>query len=104
MQCTVPKSHFNGKSGLFFTSHINHLNGRSINYEVPPVKVILPNSNNDQNNNKKNNTTLIIIFCIIGGIILLAIVILLIICIKRRRISSGEIDTEKENIGSLGEN
>ena len=111
-QCTVPISHFKGKkSGLFFTSHKNHLDGQSIFYEIPPVKVILPNSNNNEddnnnknNNNNKSNKTLTIVLCIIGGVILLAVAILLIIIIKRKRTSSTEIDTEKENIGSLGEN
>ena len=104
-QCFVPKSHFKGKkSGLFFTSHINYLNSRFINYEAPPVKVILPNSNNDKNNNNnKSNKTLIIVVCLIVGIILLALVIFLFIRIKRKRISSNEIDIEEGIIGGPDE-
>ena len=42
-RCKVPKSHFNGKeSGYYFTKHTNHLDGKSISYEAPPIKIILP--------------------------------------------------------------
>ena len=44
-RCTVPKSHYNGlKNGYYFTKHQNLLGGKSNNYEVPPVKVILNDS------------------------------------------------------------
>ena len=41
-RCVVPKSHFEGKeSGYYFTKHTNHLDSKSINYEVDPVYVFL---------------------------------------------------------------
>ena len=40
LRCLVPRSHFE-KSGYYFTKHTNHLDGKSIFYEIPPVKVIL---------------------------------------------------------------
>ena len=44
--CTVPKTHFyKKKSGYYFITHKNHLNGQSICYEAPPIKVIAPKLN-----------------------------------------------------------
>ena len=40
-RCTVPKSHFKGKTiGYYATKHTNHLGGKSFNYEISSVKVI----------------------------------------------------------------
>lgn len=42
IKCSVPKSHFNGKkSGYYFTKQRNINDGKSILYEIPPIKVIL---------------------------------------------------------------
>ena len=42
IKCTLDKHHFNGKkSGYYFTKHSNPMNAKSINYEVPPIKVIV---------------------------------------------------------------
>ena len=42
IKCTLDKHHFNGKkSGYYFTKHSNPMNVKSINYEVPPIKVIV---------------------------------------------------------------
>ena len=41
-KCEVTKEHFKGKkSGDYFLKHTNHLEKKSTNYEVPPIKVIL---------------------------------------------------------------
>ena len=46
--CIVPKSHFHGKkSGYYNILRLNHRGGKSIFYEVNPIKVIL----NDNENN-----------------------------------------------------
>ena len=55
-RCYVPKSHFEGKEGYYFTKHTNHLGNKSTNYEAPPVKVILydpPTPSNDSHGNLK---------------------------------------------------
>ena len=45
IKCVVPKSHFKGKkNGYYFTKHRNQFEGKSISYEIPPIKVILPDS------------------------------------------------------------
>lgn len=96
--CIVPKSHFKGKkSGFYFISHKNYLNSQSINYEAPPVKIIL----SDEGDNSNQNNTFTIILFIVGGIILVALIIIIIICIKKKRTTSSDIDTEKE-VGDLG--
>lgn len=42
-RCKVPKNHFDGKkSEYYFTKHSNHLDGKSLSYETPSIKVILP--------------------------------------------------------------
>ena len=47
-RCVVPKSHFQSKSnGYYFIKHNNHLNSKSINYEIPPIKVILEEDSPD---------------------------------------------------------
>ena len=82
--------------------HQNHFKGKSISYEVPPIKVILSNSNISNNTNNTNNT-LIIIIAIIGGIIILAIIIFLIFnC--RKKVTSPEIEINKvdKDIGLVG--
>ena len=123
-RCTVPKSHFKGlESGYYFTKHQNHLNGKSISYEVPPVKVILsdpgsdsdkdsdddsdsnsnPNSNDNSNSNDGSNssTTLIIVLSVVGGIILILLIVFLIIHFRKKN-SSSNIDTQNANdIGLL---
>ena len=51
-RCTLPKSYFEGKkSGYYFTKHDNHFDGKSFNYEVAPVKVILDDTNSKGNIN-----------------------------------------------------
>jgi len=107
-RCTVPKSHFKGlENGYYFTKHQNHLNGKSISYEAPPVEVILsssdPNSNSNPNSNDGSNssTTLIIVLSVVGGIILILLILLLIIHFKKKN-SSSNIDTQNANdIGLL---
>ena len=85
-QCIVPKSHFEGKkTGYYFTMHTNHLNEKSFSCEVPPIKVILPDSNN----------TLIIILSIIGGLIII-ILIIFVICFCRKRLKSQEIEVNED--------
>ena len=91
--CIVPKSHFEGKSGYYFTMHQNHFKGKSISYEVPPIKVILSNSNISNNTNNTNNT-LIIIIAIIGGIIILVIIIFLILFYRKKE-KSPEVEINK---------
>ena len=126
--CTVPKSHFEGlENGYYFTKHQNHLNGKSISYEAPPVKVILsdpgsdsdkdsdkdsdddsdsnsnPNSNDNSNSNDGSNssTTLIIVLSVVGGIILILLIVFLIIHFRKKN-SSSNIDTQNANdIGLL---
>ena len=52
LKCKINKSHFIGKqSGYYFIQQSNHLNTKSINYEVPPIKVIL-NSEEDEEENQ----------------------------------------------------
>ncbi len=93
-RCTVPKSHFKGlENGYYFTKHQNHLNGKSISYEAPPVKVILSDSN--------SSTTLIIVLSVVGGIILILLIVFLIIHFRKKN-SSSNIDTQNANdIGLL---
>ena len=46
-RCNVSKEHFKGKkNGLYFIKHSNHLGKKTINYEVPPIKVILGSKGN----------------------------------------------------------
>ena len=46
-RCTVTKDHFKGqKSDFYFTKHSNHIGGKSISYEAPPIKVILKSKGN----------------------------------------------------------
>ena len=41
-KCEITKEHFKGKkNGDYFLKHTNHLNKKSTNYEIPPIKVIL---------------------------------------------------------------
>lgn len=45
VRCTVSKSHFEGKkNGYYYTKQNNHLNGKSTNYYIDPIKVILYDS------------------------------------------------------------
>ena len=98
--CIVPKNHFKGKeNGFYFISRKNHLNGQSICYEIPPVKIILPKENS--NKGDKGSNTLTIVLCVIGSITLLALLIFIILCIKKKRTTSTEIDTEKEKLDAL---
>ena len=40
--CNIPKNYFEGKkNGYYYVYHKNHLGTKSINYEAPPIKVIL---------------------------------------------------------------
>ena len=42
--CNIPKNYFEGKkNGYYYVYHTNHLGTKSINYEAPPIKVILTN-------------------------------------------------------------
>ena len=42
INCTIPKSYFEGqKDGYYYTYHENHLGGKSPCYEMAPIKVIL---------------------------------------------------------------
>lgn len=51
-KCEVPKSHFIGKkSGYYFTKCTNHNGGKTIFYEIPPVKVILSPDDETQQGN-----------------------------------------------------
>ena len=44
-KCEITKEHFKGKkSGAYFLKHTNHLEKKSISYEVPPIKVIVDES------------------------------------------------------------
>ena len=44
--CNVPLNHFKGeKSGYFYTYKMNHLDEWAINYEVPPIYILLPEEN-----------------------------------------------------------
>ena len=44
-KCEITKEHFKGKkNGDYFLKHTNHLNKKSTNYEIPPLKVILEES------------------------------------------------------------
>ena len=46
-RCYVSKEHFKGKkNGFYFIKHNNHLGKKTINYEVPPIKVILDSKGN----------------------------------------------------------
>ena len=48
IKCIVPKSHFEGKkTGFYFTKHRDESGGKSISYEIPPIKVILSKSDSD---------------------------------------------------------
>ena len=97
LNCIVPKSHFDGKeNGYFFISRKNHLNGYSICYEIPPVKVILTKENSKKKNNNFSSIVLIIIFTIIS-VIILALVIFIIM--KRNIITSNKI--EKADLGNF---
>ena len=54
-RCSVPKSHFKGKkTGYYYTKHDNHLNSKSIYYEIPPVKVIFDESPSPTDSSKGN--------------------------------------------------
>ena len=45
---TVPKSHFKDKkNGYYFTKFHNFNNTKSVAYEIPPIKVILPDDSHD---------------------------------------------------------
>ena len=47
LTCKVPKTHFKGKkSGVFFFKHNNYKGNKIASYEIPPVKVILPDKGN----------------------------------------------------------
>ena len=44
IKCDIPKNYFEGKkNGYYYIYHLNHLGTKSINYEAPPIKVILTN-------------------------------------------------------------
>jgi len=44
-KCEITKEHFKGqKSGTYFLKHSNHLNKKSISYELPPIKVTVAGS------------------------------------------------------------
>lgn len=50
-RCTVPKSHFKDKkNGYYFTKFHNFNNTKSVAYEIPPIKVILPDDSHDSGN------------------------------------------------------
>ena len=69
-KCTVNKDHFfQNINQLYFSKHKNHLNGKSVSYEVPPIKVILETS---------YTTFIVVLFiiCLIVGLLVLAFVIM----------------------------
>ena len=50
-KCVVPKSHFEGKQGgYYFTKYTNPKGGKSISYEISPLKVIMPGDNTGSGN------------------------------------------------------
>lgn len=114
-QCIVPIYHFEGKkSGYYFVMHTNHFYGKTFSYEIPPIKIILPDPNDKKEpDNNKNNTnintnetndtnyTYIIIISIIGVIIIIELV-LCIIFIRRKKVNSSDI--EVNNIGKISPN
>ena len=62
-KCFVHKSHFENKeSGYYYIYHLNHKNNYSIFYEMPPIKVILPEENNKLiiNIKKEDNKNIVI--------------------------------------------
>ena len=96
-RCVVPKSHFEGKeSGYYYTMHQNHLNTKSISYEITPIKVILNKKEEILNSNKTNSNKLIIVLSIIGGIVIIALIIILLMCC-RKRASSSDIDVDRDS-------
>ena len=49
--CNIPKKYFEGKkNGYYYVHHKNHLGTKSINYEAPPIKVILTEEEEPGNN------------------------------------------------------
>ena len=73
-KCVVPKSHFNGqKSGEYFIKYQNHLNTKSIAYEVPPIKVILTGSGAKDPDDDSDSAALIIIIVLFSCVILIGI-------------------------------
>ena len=89
-RCIVPKSHFNGKkSGYYFTNYKNHLNSKTICYNIPPIKVILPNSNN-------SDTSLYLIIGIIVTIIIIFVIILIGYFFYKKKKSTQDIKSLKE--------
>ena len=97
--CVVPKSHFKGKKSGYYSTIIS---SKSIAYEIPPVKVIL-NESNDSNKPKSN--TLAIILSVLGVIILLVAIFLLYLYLRKKNITKNDIEqgTSKEGLLSTNE-
>ena len=68
MKCTVPKSHFDGKSGGYYYIHHENNNYYYINYESFGINVIL--SGKDSGNSGKINKYSFIIFILLCFVIL----------------------------------
>ena len=67
-KCIVPKSHFKDKTnGYYFIKYQNHLNYKSIAYEVPPIKVVLSSESNSHSylNIRINSLFILLLFLII---------------------------------------
>lgn len=82
--------------------HENHLNKKSYSFEVPPIKVILPESESETETNDTNNKdfTLIIIISAIGGIIIIGLIIF-IICYCKKKVKNGKIEDINKNDDNL---
>lgn len=75
-KCTVNKDHFvQNINKFYFTKHTNHLNGKSISYEAPPIKVIV----------KSSIKTFIIVLLIIFGIVGLLVLYFVIMHLRSKR-------------------
>ena len=49
--CNIPKKYFEGKkNGYYYVHHKNHLGTKSVNYEAPPIKVILTEEEEEPGN------------------------------------------------------
>lgn len=102
LKCIVPKSHFKGKKSGYYSTIVSD---KSIAYEIPPVKVILNESNESNNQNKPKSNTLAIILSVLGVIILLVAIFLLYLYLRKKNITKNDIEqgTSKEGLLSANE-
>ena len=98
-ECTIPESHFK-EGGYYYTYHDNSLGEDITAYEIPKIKIIIPDypSDNTDSTNKPDSTNntdnkdsegsqdnlIIIISSVIGGFVLIIIIFLIVRCIRKR--------------------